>query len=76
MGATQQWSRVRSTGSRQRRQDAYDAEYLTKAQAERIAFENLRKLRHRVEGLNWSQVIDKPGVAEKLKDLLDAIEVK
>lgn len=55
---------------------AYDAEYLTKAQAERIAFENLRKLRHRVEGLNWSQVIDKPGVAEKLKDLLNAIEGK
>lgn len=55
---------------------AYDAEYLTKAQAERTAFENLRKLRHRVEGLNWRQVIDKPGVAEKLKNLLDAIEGK
>lgn len=54
----------------------YDAEYLTKAQAERATFENLRKLRHRVEGLNWRQVIDKTGVAEKLKDLLDAIEGK
>ena len=31
---------------------------------------------HRVEGLNWQQVIAKPGVAEKLKDLLDAIEAK
>lgn len=55
---------------------AYDAEYLAKAQAERATFENLRKLRHRVEGLNWKQVIAKPGVAEKLKDLLDAIEAK
>ena len=55
---------------------AYDAEYLAKAQAERSTFENLRKLRHRVEGLNWQQVIAKPGVAEKLKDLLDAIEPK
>ena len=55
---------------------AYDAEYLAKAQAERSMFENLRKLRHRVEGLNWQQVIYKPGVAEKLKDLLDAIEGK
>ena len=55
---------------------AYDAEYLAKAQAERSMFENLRKLRHRVEGLNWQQVIYKPGVAEKLKDLLDAIEAK
>ena len=55
---------------------AYDAEYLAKAQAERATFENLRKLRHRVEGLNWQQVIAKPGVAEKLKDLLDAIEAK
>ena len=55
---------------------AYDAEYLAKAQAERSMFENLRKLRHRVEGLNWRQVIAKPGVAEKLKDLLDAIEAK
>ena len=55
---------------------AYDAEYLAKAQAERATFENLRKLRHRVEGLNWQQVIYKPGVAEKLKDLLDAIEPK
>ena len=55
---------------------AYDAEYLAKAQAERASFENLRKLRHRVEGLNWRHVVDKPGVAEKLKDLLDAIEAK
>lgn len=55
---------------------AYDAEYLAKAQAERASFENLRKLRHRVEGLNWREVIAKPGVAEKLKDLLDAIETK
>ena len=55
---------------------AYDAEYLAKAQAERATFENLRKLRHRVEGLNWRQIIAKPGVAEKLKDLLDAIEAK
>lgn len=51
---------------------AYDAAYLAKAQAE----QNLRKLRHRVGGLNWRQVVDKPGVAEKLKDLLDAIEAK
>lgn len=55
---------------------AYDAEYLAKAQAERALFENLRKLRRRVEGLNWREVIAKPGVAEKLKDLLDAIEAK
>lgn len=55
---------------------AYDPEYLAKAQAERASFENLRKLRYRVEGLNWREVITKPGVAEKLKDLLDAIEAK
>ena len=45
-------------------------------QAERASFENLGKLRHRVEGLNWREVIAKPGVAEKLKDLLEAIEAK
>ena len=55
---------------------AYDAEYLAKAQAERALFENLRKLRCRVEGLNWREAIAKPGVAEKLKELLDAIEAK
>lgn len=55
---------------------AYSAEYLAKAQAERSAFESLRALRNRVEGLNWRAVITKPGVADKLKDLLDAIEVK
>ena len=55
---------------------AYDAEYLAKAQAERASFENLRKLQYRVEKLNWCEVITKPGVAEKLKDLLDAIEAK
>lgn len=55
---------------------AYDADYLVKAQAERTAFESLRTLRYRVEKLNWCEVIAKPGVAEKLKDLLDAIEAK
>lgn len=55
---------------------AYNAEYLRRAQAERSAFELLRALRYRVEKLNWREVIAKPGVAEKLKDLLDAIEAK
>ena len=55
---------------------AYDAAYLAKAQAERATFENLRKLRLRVESLNWRHVIAQPGVAEKLKDLLNAIEAK
>ena len=55
---------------------AYDAAYLVKAQAERAAFESLRVLRYRVEKLNWREVIAKPGVAEKLRDLLDAIEGK
>jgi hypothetical protein len=55
---------------------AYNAEYLCRAQAERAAFESLRALRYRVEKLNWREVITKPGVAEKLKDLLDAIEAK
>jgi len=55
---------------------AYNAEYLRRAQAERSAFESLRALRYRVEKLNWREVIAKPGVAEKLKDLLDAIEAK
>ena len=55
---------------------AYNAEYLRRAQAERSAFESLRALRYRVEKLNWREVITKPGVAEKLKDLLDAIEAK
>jgi len=55
---------------------AYNAAYLVKAQAERAAFESLRELRYRVEKLNWREVIAKPGVAEKLKDLLDAIEAK
>lgn len=53
---------------------AYNTEYLRKAQAERAAFESLRALRYRVEKLNWREVVAKPGVAEKLKDLLDAIE--
>lgn len=55
---------------------AYNAAYLVKAQTERAAFESLRELRYRVEKLNWREVIAKPGVAEKLKDLLDAIEAK
>ena len=55
---------------------AYNAEYLRRAQAERSAFESLRALRYRVEKLNWREVITKPGVAEKLKELLDAIEAK
>ena len=55
---------------------AYNAEYLRRAQAERSAFESLRELRYRVEKLNWREVITKPGVAEKLKELLDVIEAK
>ena len=55
---------------------AYNAEYLRRAQAERSAFESLRALRYRVEKLNWREAIAKPGVAEKLKELLDAIEAK